>query len=299
MVKKVLGNIRDPSQSGLMAGEEVDFLVGGLEDGNDLHWMILKTKLTGRARRLTAEDHREELVGTVLTKVGRAMQARTLLLTRSVANQRYDAVSSAPRCFTHVSVYRAWMNDIVKHEAINEYRRQSRRPKLKYGESLVELIGAMPTDDEALDELRDRVHATWSGVDELAALVEEDHRKRPGQRGWMRAQHLRHTFARLPHRRAAIIAARHPTLGIGDLPMAHSDLEMAENLTRELRALDLGKAVRLPVTVASVYSTRVSFRAFLEKEPSDLSETFQLLLHVACGEIDLRNWRGGSDQEAE
>jgi hypothetical protein len=274
-----------------MAGEEVDLLVTGLEEGAaHVQWGILRFWLMHRLKHAAAGAQPaevEEILDDTMQTVIEAMLKRSFLLRGSTPQSRRYLAANAPPPFSHVSIFRAWATVILKNEAFDRARERKReqRKRERLFADAPELVG---TNDEEVEDLADRVNLTWLDLPDLAALVDGDHRKAPGQRGWMRAQHMRHTLARLPHRRVAETAARFPALGLDKLPVAQNDIEMARNLTDELSRAGLDKPPK--VTQHNVHSTRANYRVHIQAHHPALSAVLALVLLVALGQVDLQNW---------
>ena len=273
MTQQVPLNIRETSDSPFMSGEEVDLLVSGLESGHPPeHWRVFEEWLTavawGREAAVigTRPEDIDDLVATGMEKIVRAMTARLFLLGGSTTTQLRSRDRVTRHCFTHAFILRRWMRKTLHNAAIDVVRtRQSGGLDLT---DVEELRDPELSPEEALGQPPHPLHLFSA----LAVLVERDHSKKPGQPGWVRAQHMRHTLARLPHRYVAVIDLKFPSLALGELPVAHDDVDMAKNLT---------EALNRPVTPGLVQQTRLNYRKFIAKHHPDLVATLEYVLREA------------------
>jgi DNA-directed RNA polymerase specialized sigma24 family protein len=260
---QVLSNVSVASgRPPLMSGEEVDLLVGGIDAGHpDDHWrelsVWLKTLTRGRTAALLGvvpvEADVEEVVDDTLVKLTRAMASRSFLLTG--APRAKDPVWAWHHCFTHVFVFRAWTTKIVKRKIIDDARIRARA-----GRPL----------DEAEEEIADPTWHPDEPVDHMVVLhrfpelLELIVRQRAA--GEVRAVHMCHMLARLPWRCAAAVAAEYPSLGLAEIEVARTDVEMAKHLG---------------TTVGNVQSTRYNFRGFVATNHPELVAMLDVVLRLA------------------
>jgi DNA-directed RNA polymerase specialized sigma24 family protein len=264
--RTVLENIRHTSGSGsLIAGLEVDVLVAGLEQGHpDLQWRVLGDWLTAlawaRAASLFPDTPQpmevEDVVSDTLQKVVRALAARSFLAVGGTTSA--EAPWAWQHCFTHVYPFRPWVSTVLTNAARDGARKGSHSPDtVPAADERVQYPASEASSEDPDNQLV--IHR----MTDLLALVAEQHKS-----GERRADHMRHTLARLPWRYVAAIDASNPALRIGDLPAAGNDAQMAGNLE---------------TTVQNVRTTRSNYRRFIALRQPDLAPTLEVILSIALG----------------
>jgi len=251
----VLGNIRHRSDpAGPMAGEEVDTLIAEFPlRGAEQSWEQIQRWLQIRAFGMC---HRKEDVGDVvaqtLERLMEVLFARRLLAD---THPQPDVDEVAWRVhFNHWAPFRPWLLKTMRNKVRDLGRRTARQRVVAGLDADLAAPGMSMADRAELGLVRSR-------VPELLALVAHQLTKRE-----TRAEHIRHTFARLPTDHRTVIDMRFPELGIGSLPIAGNDVTMA---------------VHLGTTEKNVSNTRRMYRKFLGEKHPHLVPAFDLMLELS------------------
>lgn len=270
-ILKNLGNTLGDSQC---SGREVDLLVAAYEHGHPAEpWVALERWMFQYAWGRTAaafdeppaKPEVEDVFGDARARVVRGIAARSALAVGTPMTA--DALIAWHHCFTHTFPFRPWIARIITNLALDHAKR--RHPP--GGASAAVPDGAIdaPAGGATVEDEADGAIAKHRVPDVLRLIVAQH------KRGERRADHLRHTLARLPRRYAAAIDLAAPSLGIMRLPVARSDAQMAVNIG---------------TSVSNVESTRDNYRKFVAKRHPHLDGTLSFLLELALS----RHASGGS-----